>query len=130
VPALAVALCAVAVRQYEGVLRASGLETSATVTEILPIRLGYNVNVRFTTEAGQEVATRLDDFPRTPPLEVGDRLRVRYDPERPGVTLWDVREPPDFTGATIFLVSLSAVLVLASVFSLLLIRRRLRRRLP
>jgi hypothetical protein len=125
--ALAVGLGAVAVRQYESRLRTTGLVTSATVTEILRIRLSYNVNVRFTTTAGQVVTARLDDFPRDPQLKVGDELRIRYDPDRPDVTLWDVRDPPDFTGATIFLVSLAAVLALAFVLFFLFTRRRGRR---
>jgi len=126
--ALAVGLGAVAVRQYESRLLAAGQEATATVSDVLRIRQGYNLQVEFTTATGREVSARLDDFPREPQLKIGDRLHIRYDPDRPDVTLWDVRAPLDFTGATIFLVSLAAVLALASAVFFRLTRRRPRAR--
>ncbi|WP_328456825.1 DUF3592 domain-containing protein [Amycolatopsis sp. NBC_00438] len=122
--AVAVALGAVAVQRTESRLRASGQEAPATVTAVVPARSGYNVDVRFTTAAGREITARLKDFPRDPGLAAGDRLRVGYDPERPDTTLWDVRDPLAFTGATIFLAALSAVLAAASIVTFVLLRRR------
>ena len=122
--ALAVALGAAAVQRTESRLRASGLEAPATVTEVVPTKSGYNVNVRFTTADGREITARLENFPRDPGLGAGDRLRVGYDPERPDATLWDVRDPLAFTGATIFLATLSAVLAAASILFFVLVRRR------
>ncbi|WIX99126.1 hypothetical protein QRX60_34440 [Amycolatopsis mongoliensis] len=114
VPALAAALGAFAVQRYEAHLRGSGTETLAEVTGHDRVKLSYNVSVTFTTKDGREIVTTLYDFPREPPVEIGDRLTIRYDPDRPDVTLWDVRDPPSFTGATIFMASLATVLAVAS----------------
>ncbi|WP_326948554.1 DUF3592 domain-containing protein [Amycolatopsis sp. NBC_01307] len=122
--AVAVALGAVAVQRTESRLRASGQEAPATVTAVVPTKSSYNVDVRFTTADGREITARLKDFPRDPGLATGDRLRVGYDPERPDATLWDVRDPLAFTGATIFLAALSAVLAAASIVTFALLRRR------
>ncbi|MFJ1767341.1 DUF3592 domain-containing protein [Amycolatopsis sp. NPDC088138] len=122
--ALAVAFEAVAVQRTGSRLSTSGQEAPATVTEILPHRSGYNVQVRFTTADGREISARLVNFPRDPGLGVGDRLRVGYDPERPDATLWDVRDPLDYTGSAIFLAALSAVLAAASFLFFWVVRRR------
>ncbi len=122
--ALAAAFGAFAVQDYEAHMRESGTETLATVSDHHPTRSSYNVSVTFSTSAGQEIVTTLFDFPREPPVEIGDRLTIRYDPDRPDVTLWDVRDPPDFTGATIFMIALSAVLATASAVFFALTRRR------
>jgi len=129
VVALAVGLGAVAVQQYETRLRATSLEAPATVTEIVTIRGGYNVRVRFVTATGKEVVALLDDFPRDPGLHAGEQLRVRYDPDRPDRVLWDVREPLDFSGARNALIVLSAVLAFAAIafFAIARHRRRARR---
>ncbi|MEV4145520.1 DUF3592 domain-containing protein [Amycolatopsis sp. NPDC049691] len=126
--ALAVAAGAFAVQRYESHMRESGVEAVATVENILVFRSARNLEVSFTTATGREVTTRLDDFPRDPAPEIGDRLTIRYDPDRPDVTLWDVREPPDFTGATVFLVCLSAVLAAASIVFFCFTRRHSRKR--
>ncbi|MEU0794503.1 DUF3592 domain-containing protein [Amycolatopsis sp. NPDC005961] len=122
--ALAVGCGAFAVQRYQAHMRASGVETVATVQEVLAIRGGYKLSVGFTTATGREVSTELDDFPRDPQPGIGDRLTIRYDPDRPDVTLWDVRDPPEFAGATIFLICLSAVLAAASAVFFALTRRR------
>jgi hypothetical protein len=59
-------------------------------------------------------------------LRTGDQLRIRYDPGRPEVTLWDVRDPPDFTGATIFMAAMAAAFALGSIL-FFKITQRLRR---
>lgn len=128
VTALALALGAVAVQRYEARMRASGLETTATVKEILRLKGGgYNATVGFATTDGRPIVARLDDFPREPLLHAGDQLRIRYDPDRPDVTLWDVRDPPDFTGATIFMAALAAAFALGSILFFTITRRRRRR---
>lgn len=113
--AAAVGLGAVAVQQYENDVRGRALEAPAVVTERVDIRGGYNVRVRFVTASGQDVVALLSDFPRDPGLRPGEELRVRYDPERPDRTLWDTREPLDFSGSRNGMVGLAAVLAIAAI---------------
>lgn len=126
--AVAVGLGAVAVQRYETQVRGTSLEAPATVTEIVTIRGGYNVRVRFVTATGREVVALLDDFPRNPGLRTGERLRIRYDPAHPDLTLWDVREPLDFSGSRNAMLVLSAVLAIAAITFFILTRRRRRAR--
>ncbi|MEV5716845.1 DUF3592 domain-containing protein [Amycolatopsis mediterranei] len=122
--ASAVGVGAVAVQQDENDVRGRALEAAAVVTERVDIRGGYNVRVRFTTATGREVVALLADFPRDPGLRPGEALHVRYDPERPDRTLWDAREPLDFSGSRNAMAGLSAVLAIAAITFFAYVRLR------
>lgn len=122
--AAAVGVGAVAVQQDENDVRGRALEAPAVVTERVDIRGGYNVRVRFATPTGREVVALLADFPRDPGLRPGEALRVRYDPERPDRTLWDAREPLDFSGSRNAMAGLSAILAIAAITFFAYVRLR------
>lgn len=101
-------------------LRDYGIRTVATVIEVHDSFKNPSVEVRFTTEEGDEVVATISDFQWDPKPRVGDEASVIYDPDAPDINIVDARVGPDFLFP--WLAAVGAAV--AGLYGLLLLTRR------